>query len=225
MADTHPPATSMQRPQRAILRAANLYALRDRSLYPFTMHLCLWMCLGVIGAFGWAFYERAFKAPAQYYALTQEGGIPLYALDKPNLSQQAVMRWAVEAATTCYTLNFNNYNQVLQVDVRPYFTQAGYDNFITAITQAKLVTSIREKNLVVTAVPTDSPIMIRESPSDKGFSAWQVQFPMLVTYQSASEQVQSNLVLTLLIVQVPTTESIRGIGIAQFLVQARAPTT
>jgi intracellular multiplication protein IcmL len=59
---------------------------------------------------------------------------------------------------------------------------------------------------------------LKEGVIATGFYAWQVQLPMLLTYQSASDNIQSRIVLTLLVTRVPTSESVKGIGISSFIV-------
>jgi intracellular multiplication protein IcmL len=168
--------------------------------------------------FGWDFYARTHKdAPTFFAVMADEKVVRLRALNAPNLTTQALLDWASQAATTVYTLNFNNYQEVIR-KARIYFTQAGYDNFKEAINSAGITSSIIKKRLVVSAVVTDTPVVLKEAILDSGYYAWQVQLPMLLTYQSAGDQVQSRILLTLLITRVPSSESVTGIGIASFIV-------
>lgn len=205
-------------PHRNIIRAANLHGLRDQSLYGWMIKLCLLLLVGTLGAFGWAFYQRTHIPKGTFFAVIQDKPTPMRVLKKPNLSTQAVLQWAVEAATAAYTLNFNNYPEQIAA-VRVYFTGPGYENFLTAFNNAKILSTIKEKKLILSAVPTGTPIILNEAEGEYG---WQIQFPMLITYQSASSQLQQNIVLTLLIVEVPTSESARGIGISQFTMDEKS---
>ncbi|MGE3318816.1 MAG: DotI/IcmL family type IV secretion protein [Candidatus Berkiella sp.] len=183
-----------------------------------TLLFCSLIMIGsCLVLFAWDFYARTHKDSPVYYAITSdEKLIRLRALRAPNMSTEALLEWVSEAATTVYTLNFNNYNQVIR-NVRPFFTEPGYENFQSAIRAAGIINTIVKKRLVVSAVVTDTPVILKEGIIN-GFYAWQVQFPMLLTYQSASDQIQSKIILTLLITRVPTTESVKGIGIASFIV-------
>lgn len=212
------------KPHHLILRAANLMKLRDRSMYPVIVALTIFLIPLAFALFGWAFYERVSKPKPLFFAVNDGKAYSLYALKWPNLPTRSVLQWAVEAASAAYTMNFNDYNQVLQ-SVRPYFTEPGYANFIQAINNANILSTIEEKKLIVSGVATGSPIILREGPTSEGYYAWQIQFPMLITYQSASDQSSQNIMLSLLIIQVPTTESVKGIGIASFNVQVRSTTS
>ena len=166
------------------------------------------------------FYERTHIPNAKFFAINQNNFIPLKPLRRPNLSNQSVIQWSVLAATACYTLNFNNYQDVIE-SLRQYFTEPGYDTFIAALNEQKTLTDIAKKQLIVSAVLTDSPILLSRTPGENNFEAWLIQFPMLVTFQSASEQSKKYLIVTLLVTEVPTTDSVRGIGISRFMVKER----
>jgi intracellular multiplication protein IcmL len=167
--------------------------------------------------FAWSFYDRKHKPAPRYFEVLNETELKrMQALRYPNLSTQVVLKWAVEAATAAYTFDFYNYQSVFK-GIRPYFTKVGYDNFIAAIKGSGLITRVIEKKIIVSAVVTGSPVIMREGPIVGGVYAWQVQFPMLLTYQSQSDQSDSKVVATLLIAQVPTIESSKGIGIASFI--------
>jgi intracellular multiplication protein IcmL len=66
-------------------------------------------------------------------------------------------------------------------------------------------------------VATRAPIILEKGMLSGRYS-WRVQMPILVTYQSASEFTQQNIVVTMLITRISTIESPRGIGIAQIIV-------
>lgn len=191
--------------------------LRGDPFYATLLFSTLIMIGSCLVLFAWDFYARTHKDPAVYYAITSdEKLIRLRSLRAPNMSTEALLEWVSEAATTVYTLNFNNYNEVFR-SVRPFFTEAGYENFQSAIRAAGIVNSIVKKRLVVSAVVTDTPVVLKEGIIN-GYYAWQVQFPMLLTYQSASDQIQSRIILTLLVTRIPTSDSVKGIGIASFIV-------
>ncbi len=192
--------------------------LHGDSLYT-TLLLASMILIGVcLLLFSWDFYARTHKPTPPYYAVTaDEKLIRLRALRAPNLTTEALLEWVSQATTTIYTLNFNDYNQVFN-KVRVYFTESGYQNFRAAIKAARIVETIVKKRLVVSAVITGTPVILKEGVIATGFYAWQVQLPMLLTYQSASDNIQSRIVLTLLVTRVPTSESVKGIGISSFIV-------
>lgn len=183
------------------------------------MIMCL-LLLGTIGGLiGYIYYQEQNKPKPTYFATTSDGKlIKLISLDQPNLKTNALLQWATEAGTAAYTFNFVNYRKALQ-DVRQYFTKRGYQNFLKALTDSNNLEAVKRKKLVVSAVPTGAPVILKEGRTSNGRYAWQVQFPMLLTYQSASDSIRQNIVVTMLITRIPTLESEKGVGIASFVVR------
>lgn len=152
----------------------------------------------------------------KYFATSINGRItPLFPLNEPNQSDSAVLQWANQAAIAAFTYNFVNYRAELQAS-SGFFTADGWDQFLNALQQSNNLEAIKAKKLIVSAVATRAPIILQKGILNGRF-AWRVQMPLLVTYQSASEFSQQNLVVTMLITRVSTLNSPRGIGIAQFV--------
>lgn len=153
----------------------------------------------------------------QYFATSINGRItPLYPLDEPNQSDSAVLQWANQAAIAAFTYSFVNYRDELQA-ASVFFTPEGWDQFMGALKESNNLDAVRAKKLVVSAVATRAPIILQKGVLNGRFS-WRVQMPVLVTYQSASEFSQQNVVVTLLITRISTLNSPRGIGISQMIV-------
>lgn len=153
----------------------------------------------------------------KYFATTINGRItPLIPLDIPNQSDSSVLQWANVAATAAYTYNFVNYRTEL-VASSGFFTPEGWDQFLTALKQSNNLDAVIAKKLIVSAVATRAPVILKKGPLN-GVYAWRIQMPVLVTYQSASEFTQQNNVVTMLVVRVPTLNTPSGIGISQFIV-------
>lgn len=153
----------------------------------------------------------------KYFATTINGRItPLVPLDEPNQSDSAVLQWANLAAIAAYSYNFVNYRDELQA-ASGFFTADGWDQFLNALQQSNNLDAVKAKKLIVSAVATRAPIIMQKGVLNGKYS-WSVQMPILVTFQSASQFTQQNNVVTMLITRIPTLNSPRGIGIAQFVV-------
>lgn len=138
---------------------------------------------------------------------------------KPNLSTPTLLRWATGVATTVYKVDFNHYATQMK-NIRPYFTPTGYASFTTDF-KKRLLPEIIKKRLIVSSVVTGAPVVLREGLIISGSYAWEIQFPMIITYESQSDIRHSNVVVTLSIVQVPTVESPLGIGISSFITSGK----
>ena len=153
----------------------------------------------------------------KYFATSINGRItPLFPINEPNQSDSAVLQWANQAAIAAFTYNFVNYRSELQAS-SGFFTPAGWDQFLTALQQSNNLDAVKVKKLIVSAVATRAPIILQKGVLNGQYS-WRIQMPLLVSYQSASEFTQQNNVVTMLVTRIPTLNSPRGIGIAQFVV-------
>ena len=122
----------------------------------------------------------------KYFATSVNGRLtPLTALDMPNQSDSAVLQWANEAAIAAYTYNFVNYNNELRGAAR-YFTRTGWGQFLAALKSSGSLETVKQKKLIVSAVATQAPIILKKGPLNGRYS-WRIQMPINVTYQSASE--------------------------------------
>jgi intracellular multiplication protein IcmL len=174
----------------------------------------------VLGAF--IYLQRLYQPKATYFATNESGKLnELIPLDIPYVSQELLLSFADQAAVTAYSFDFLNYQQQLQ-QAKKYFTDVGFTNFMNALQASGNLKVIQDKHLVVKAVVTDVPVILKEGvlPGTNQY-AWQVQIPMLVQYISASEKIQQPIVATILIVRVSTLETRQGIAIASFTIAQR----
>lgn len=155
--------------------------------------------------------------PAPKYFATNTSGriVPLVPLDQPNLSTAALLQWANTAAVAAFTYNFVNYRSELQA-ASEFFTPEGWQAYLESLQASDNLTAVRAKQLVVSAVATGAPVITQQGVVSDRYT-WQVQMPMLVTYQSASQVTQQSLMVNMVITRISTLDSPRGIGIAQFI--------
>lgn len=152
----------------------------------------------------------------RYFATTEDGRlVPMVGLNEPNLSTPALMSWTAQAATEVMTFGFHDYRRRLQEASRN-FTKVGWASFTTALEKSRIIEMVEANQQVVTAAPRSAPILISEGLQN-GRYQWQVELPIVVTYQAGSQNRADNLLLTLLIVRVPKLESPNGVGIEQWV--------
>jgi intracellular multiplication protein IcmL len=170
-----------------------------------------------LGFFLW--YVVLFPKEADYYATSVNGkAMSLVPLNEPNLADSAVLQWANQAAITAFTYDFVNYNEQL-LATYDFFTAEGWIQFVEAVRASNSVEVVQEKKLIVSAVAMKPPIILQKGVVN-GVYSWKIQMPLLITYRSASEVLPEKNVLTMLVTRVPPTESYKGIGIAQFTIEA-----
>lgn len=155
----------------------------------------------------------------RYFATQQNGQIlPLVALDAPYLAPNQVTSFAVEAITRSFTFSFSNYRTDLQDASRYYVQPTGWNLFLDALQQSGNLELVQNKRMNATAV-AQSATITKEGVAEDGRYHWIVQVPVRVTYESASEVANQNMMVSAEIVRVPTYENVYGVAV--FRVVAR----
>ena len=163
------------------------------------------------------FYVVLNPPKPKYFAVDSNGRItPLVPLNKPNLTRPALLQWVTQAALAAFSFNFVNYKAELQA-ASEFFTPVGWRTFIQAIEQSNNLVAIKSKKLIVSAVAQGAPTIVWSGLMSDGRLAWNIQLPLLITFQSANTLSQQAVVVRMRVVRVSTTYSAKGIGIDQFV--------
>lgn len=210
------PAEDMSGLGRVIVRN-EFYRDGYRSLLRLAMLQGI-VILGLLGAM--YFVIQVHQPENRYFATTEDGRlVPMVALNEPNMSTPALMSWVAQAATEVMTFGFNDYRRRLQESSRN-FTRRGWESFTQALSRSRIIEMVEANQQVVTAAPQGAPIIVSEGLV-AGRYQWEVQMPLILTYQSGARTKTDNLLVTLIIVRVPRLESPNGIGIEQWIATAR----
>ncbi len=190
-----------------------------RDGYRALLKIALMEAIVIVGLILAMFYVIQVHQPEnRYFATTNDGRlVPMVSLNEPNLSTPALMSWAAQSATEVMTFGFHDYRRRLQEASRN-FTRIGWASFTSALDKSRIMEMVEANQQVVTAAPRSAPILISEGLVD-GRYQWQVEIPMVITYQAGSQTRADNLVITLLIVRVSKLESPNGVGIEQWIAQ------
>jgi len=191
--------------------------------YRRLLMLSLGLILILMGLVYFYFYEVNQKPPPRYFATNPEG-TPLkpIPLTNANMDTNTLLLWATEAATSAYTFNFANYHKRLQ-ETRNYFTHQGYLYFLKALKDSGNLDAVIKNKLVVYAKATGPAILLKNSSTDPNFHindfySWQVQIPMVLTYEGGETFIPpQNVILTMIVMRISQLESLSGVGIESFV--------
>ena len=174
--------------------------------------------LALLGAM--YFVINVHQPENRYFATTEDGRlVPMVPLNEPNLSTPALMSWVAQAATEVMTFGFNDYRRRLQESSRN-FTRRGWESFTGALQRSRVIEMVEANQQVVTAAPQGAPIVVSEGLV-AGRYQWEIQLPMILTYQSGSRTRSDKLLITIIVVRVPRLESPNGVGIEQWIAAGR----
>lgn len=164
---------------------------------------------------GVVLYQITHRPLPIFIAETPDGKqMQLVSRDEPNFQPDTLLRWAGKAAVAAYTFDFANYNKQLAL-ARPYFTQAGWDNYRASI--SGLLNSIVANQVLINSVVIGSGVITNQGDFTGHGFAWRIQLPFLVTTQSPESTVQKTYTVVLTLVKVPTQINPVGIGVDQFV--------
>lgn len=173
-------------------------------------------------AVGAVLYLLAHRPLPEFMAVQRDGKrLVLIPYKSPNLLPGTIIRWSSKAAVLAYTFNFVNYDEALQ-DARPYFTQAGWDNFRASMNG--VINTVVSNQLFVSSVVSGIPVISNQGyiTADRSVYAWRVQIPFLVNYTTGDGNVTKyRFYVVLTLVRVPTSDNPQGIGIDQFVMVQR----
>lgn len=156
-----------------------------------------------------------------YYATTVTGRvIRIYPLSEPVVTNSYLLQWAETVGRSSYNLDFVHYQD--QIDqLKTYFTPQGWQKFMEALNASGDLDAITQNKLFVSAV-VNGPAVILLQTELRGRYVWRVQMPLLVTYTSASDKHEENIILTMDIMRVEVLDAPKGILVNNFIAIKRA---
>ncbi|MEM7651388.1 MAG: type IVB secretion system apparatus protein IcmL/DotI [Pseudomonadota bacterium] len=192
-----------------------------RDGYRSLLRLSLILGIVIIGLLAAMFFVIQTNQPEnRYFATTEDGRlVPMVPLNEPNLSTPALMSWVAQASTEVMTFGFNDYRRRLQESSRN-FTRRGWESFTGALQRSRIIEMVEANQQVLTAAPQGAPIVVSEGLV-AGRYQWQIQLPLVLTYQAGARTRTDKLLVTLIVVRVPRLESPNGVGIEQWVAVAR----
>lgn len=144
--------------------------------------------------------------------------------DEPIITEASILRWAELRALEMHNMRSLNYTDKLEA-LRPYFTKAAYDDFITAFNTSDFTEELRSNEggtgVIATAVAREPAVIVNTSIMN-GSRAWQVQVRLSVSrnfvYQNTTVSTDRNV--TMIIRRVDTRVNPTGYAIVEVRVSS-----
>lgn len=199
------------------------YAPRDNAFYRDHYHHVIMAMIASFGimllAVAVLLYQTLYRPLPAFRAVKADKQVmKLVPFIEPNLLPGTLLRWSSKAAIAAYTFDFNLYGKQLAA-VRPYFTDAGWEDFSRSINP--LIETIRQNQLFVYGVVTGVPVISNQGSLPGSGQAWRVQIPFLVSYTSANKTDTRKFYVAMTLIRVPTRQNPQGVGIDQFVMSSR----
>lgn len=166
--------------------------------------------------------------PPIYFATNEYGQlIEIVPLDKPNMTNDEIINWVTKAVEAVYSYDYLNNAAQLQ-SAQKYFTNYGWSEAMKSLTASNNLVGVINRKLIGIAKVVEKPKILKQGLI-KGVMAWQLEVPLLVTYQAPPYDEKSKftvpLILTLIVQRQPVLQSESGLGIVQMIgITATQPT-
>ncbi|MCF6767119.1 type IVB secretion system apparatus protein IcmL/DotI [Thiotrichales bacterium 19S11-10] len=171
-------------------------------------------CLLNVGLFVGLVLSFNAKPDNRYFAVTNQGKlIQLESRSSAYITNDTVISWVSDVVPKLYALDFLNYRSQLN-ELNKYFTTHGWNSYSTAFKPAleRLVSG----QLVTRATLQNVPVISAKGTMN-GSMAWKIQVPVMINYQKGSKGQNSQIVLSLTVVQKKNAADGEALGISQIV--------
>ncbi len=153
----------------------------------------------------------------RYYAVNPEGKVrALGALTMPNMTDRAILSWATTSITEIMTMGFGDINTRLPRQ-RTKFTPKGWEAYMKSFEAMKIAEAFQNSQLVLTTVPSNTPVIVVQGVNPENVYQWDVQMPIIMNYATNNNVMKKqNGTVTLSIVRVPVEDNAFGIAIQKW---------
>lgn len=134
-----------------------------------------------------------------------------------KITYNSLTNWAKEATSSSLSFGFGNYESALE-KASQYYTHQGWNDFTLALKQSGNLDIIVEDKLIVKAIPSGQPSVVKEKKQD-GRRAWEVELPILMKYENAEKTLRESLHVKMTIMQTAPGSDTQNLGITQIVIE------
>jgi intracellular multiplication protein IcmL len=155
-----------------------------------------------------------------YFAADEVGRlIKIIPVNKPNMADEDVVSWTVDAVQASYSYDYINYRVQLE-EAQKYFTNYGWSKYFSALVASNNLLAIIQRKMIGLAQVVGPPKLLQKGLLG-GAVAWKFQIPVLVTYALPPYDDKSSflnpLVVTVIVQRQPPLEGYKGLGVVQMI--------
>jgi intracellular multiplication protein IcmL len=166
------------------------------------------------------FWRLLHPQEPKYYQIAvdaqgQKQYLPLQFLSGRLFSREMLLLWVQEVVADVYTFNGVNYQQKFNSLLSTDFTSNGATSFRQVLNDSQLLKQVVTQQLNLTGIVSGQPVILQQGYL-LGRYSWKVQMPVLLTFESASNVTTKQVIVTVLAVAVPSTQSPNTVAIDQF---------
>lgn len=141
---------------------------------------------------------------------------PPVPLDQPYLSKPDLLQWVSNVLPAAFRFDFIHYNDQLKT-ASQYFTADGWKVFLNQLNNYANYNNVQNEKLFINGVASSAPYVVNQGIFS-GRYAWWVQMPIDLNYETYNRKYTRGLMLQVLVVRVPTSNNLSGVGINNVIV-------
>jgi len=166
-------------------------------------------------------YNATHPTPPEFFATTADGRIiNVHPLSDPVVTDDFILQWSADVARSAFNLDFVNWKEELQ-RLTSKFTPSGWAWFLQQLKASNNLATIQDLKMVADAKITGAPQLLRKAVVG-GHFAWEIQIPLLVTYQSQRKTITQTVMLTMVILRMPVKDYPQRIAVNNFIADTGA---
>lgn len=164
--------------------------------------------------------QVSLRPEPRYFGMTADLRLmPMPTLSTPIMTDAALKSWAGSAVIDSLTLTYLDWRTKLSA-CRQYFTPKAFAQFANTLVEEGHVPLLEQKKALLHTVLTASPTIVKSGVL-KGILTWEIEVPVLLTYETSAGRVAANnIIATIRVQRVPTTDYERGVAISQLIATA-----
>ena len=110
-----------------------------------------------------------------------------------DISDLDVLAWAYKSMMATHTYNFTNANaEMIKKNAENYYTKAAWNTYYPKLLNSGIIDKVKKEKLVASAGVDPAPVILK-----KGDHTWEIRLPLILNYQSASENTPTKEITTL----------------------------
>lgn len=180
------------------------------------MNLSLALAAVCAAGVGYVVYREVQPPPVKYFASTPDfDPIPMTPLDRPVMTNPALVEWAKDAALAAYNLDFWNYKQQSERAKATFLTEA-WNGWAGSFIATGNLEKLRKEGMLAIANTHHAAAIKREAVVD-GRRTWQIEFPMDLAFVSGNGGVAEKRWVTVVVARTEDARYQRRLAIAQLV--------
>lgn len=138
-------------------------------------------------------------------------------IQEPYLSEGELLQWVSDTLPKLFKVDFLHVDDQLS-DLKPYFTENGYQIFLSQFNNNIDRNRLQTGKLFVTTEITEAPVILNQGLLSSRY-AWWVQIPINIGYAGMEVVPSVAVTLKFLIVRTETSNNLTGVAIDNVVVE------